>query len=230
MNIFHIIVSTFQPVYLACNDIRRKQCAQYGVPYLICFNGKKPADYVLREDERLLEEEGMNPYMFLKFKYALQEIFSKGYTPDYIIRTTSTLFINYKKLPWVLSYLPKERSCAGPWMHKDNDKVFCNGTCMILSQDVARRLAFDDNAAHPLVLNENDDVSISLLARDYAQLYDTNYFYWWLPNKKTTFEQSELIPMQQYVFLRINNEITRDVDVVLWDYFYRLFDVAGYLN
>lgn len=228
--IFHIVISSFQPLYLACNEIRRNQFKQYGISYLICFNGKKPDDYVLREDERLLEEEGMNPHMFIKFKNALREIFDKGMEPDYIIRTNATTFVNYKKLLWVLSYLPKEKCCAGPLMHKNNDQVFCNGTCIILSRDVALRLAYDNNSTNPIIMNENDDYAISIIARNYSQLIDINYFYWWVPSITNSFTMDNLITKQNHVFLRIQNEFERGtVDILLWNFFHHAIDILNIL-
>jgi hypothetical protein len=231
MNIFLLIASTFEPLYLKCNELRRQQCRKYGVPYLILFNGKKPDTYVLQEDERHLDMEGMNPAMFLKFKNGLKEMFENGYNPDYILRTTSTLFVNFKKLDWVLSYLPKEKCCAGPWFHKNDTKIFCNGTCMIFSNDVARRLAFDENTTDPRVLNENDDVSISWLAEDYARLIDINYFYLWLEKYTSVPSLQELIPKQNVVFIRIKNISDRnEIDVNIWNMYFYLFDVMNYMN
>ena len=102
-----LIVSSFDPLFLECNNITRKQSKQYGVPVMFLFNGKIPEGYQLQPDEYLLETDSTDaqPYMFLKFKYALQYIFNSGSNPDYILRCNATTFINFKAFILLSLYL-----------------------------------------------------------------------------------------------------------------------------
>lgn len=182
MNIFLVIVCTFEDVFTKINDIRRKQCQKYNIPVLFVYNGKVPDGYTLKSDELVFPMENHAPAMFLKFKLAIQEIYNiPNCNPEYILRCTSRCYINFKNLPFLLSYIAKEKVLAGPYQINDN-KLFMSGFFMLFSRDVAKRFAQEDNVNGP-VLWHSDDCTVSWAVTPYANFYDTQYFVETLSNK-----------------------------------------------
>lgn len=229
VSIFIVVVTSFQPLYMECNKILRNQCDKYKIPVLFLFNGKVPDGYTLQNDERIISEaEEMNPWMFLKFKSALREIFGANLNPDYIIRCNSSTFINIKKLKIVFAKLPRERCLAAPFGYVFSN-VYCFGTCMIFSNDVARHIAFDENIDDACRL-QNDDIYISNITETYASKFDINYFFNYsfsYANKIPSFYDIMVEP--RHVFFRIKNEANRlEIDFEYWKLLYHLYDDLQY--
>jgi hypothetical protein len=206
------------------------------------FNGVKPDSYTLEENEINIESvpliptvaelkmldpnlafASMNPIMFIKFKTALKEIFEKrGLNPDYIVRCNSSTFINFKRLPWVLEYLPKEKCLAGPFgdrfnFYSNKQEIFCKGTVMIATSDVARRF-MNEEITDPMPNYLNDDVSISYFISKYATLYDLSYFFKYFEYGSVTDLENGLVIDGSKVFCRIKSvgEKRNDLDYVIW--------------
>ncbi len=176
MNIFLIVISGFNTSFKKVNDMRRAQCKKYNIPVLFLFNGKVPEGYTLREDERLLPIEPHNPAMYLKFQLGLREIFETYDKPiDYVIRVTSTTFVDFKKLPFMLSFLPKEKCHAGRFCWNDYG-VYMSGPIMIFSADVAKKFS-EETTIHERVLSHSDDVMIGRAVKEYSNFYDINFFW-----------------------------------------------------
>jgi len=239
MNIVLIIVSGFDTLNLEMNKIRKEQCRKYNIPLFILFNGHKPDEYQLDEYERWLPQEGAIPWMFVKFKKCLEEIYNRGFTPDYIIRATSATFINFKKLPYFLALLPKERVLTGTmfvklqgicnyWNDGNDGRLFITGTAMTFSGDVAKRMAFDDNIMNKYMC-ESDDVCISFLASEYADIRDSNVFFKHYNNFTDIPEESILSDVHLYkphkVFYRIKNDFDREkIDLHIWRWLHTHID------
>jgi hypothetical protein len=239
MNIILILVSGFDTLNLEMNKIRKKQCKKYNIPLFILFNGPKPDDYELDEYERWLPQEGAIPWMFIKFRLCLREIYDRGLNPDYIIRATAATFINFKKLPYFLAVLPKERLLTGTmfvkqqgicnyWNDGKDGRLFITGTAMTFSGDVAKRIAYDDNIINKNVL-ESDDVCISFLASEYADIRDSNLFFKHYTNFTDIPEESVLLDVHllkpHKVFYRIRNDSNREkIDLHIWRWLHSHID------
>jgi hypothetical protein len=231
-----VIVSSFEPLYLFCNNIIRKQSLQYKIPVFFLLNGKLPENYILKKDERFLEHtDGLcNPWMFLKFKTMLQEIYNNS-SPDYILRCNSTTFINFTRLPELFASLPTENLIAGPFMYSTGfigTNVFCQGSNMILSKDVAKRLAYDQNEKDPFIFEYADDIAIDFLTRTYAKKNDLS-LYTMRYEEFTTIPKFYELPINPAnIFFRVkNNTINRfEIDSEIWKLLHYLFDVIHYRN
>jgi hypothetical protein len=231
-----IIISSFEPLYLACNEITRKQCKQYNLPVFFLFNGELPNNYVLKNDERLLAhtDKSCKPYMFLKFKNMLKEIYD-NINPDYILRCNSTTFINFKRLFSLIITLPKEKLIAGPYCcfygQKDIN-VFCQGTNIIFSNDVAKRLAYDSNENNPKIFEFDDDAAIDFLVRDYVQKHDLSFYTLRIENFSVIPKLYDIIIKPNHLFFRVKNNVPNrfEIDYEIWKILHYLFDVIHYKN
>jgi len=175
MNIFVVVVTTFRPVFMKINEFRREQCKKYNIPILFVYNGNVPEGYALKPDERCFPMDNHAPAMFLKFKYAIQEIYGfHKLNPDYIVRLNSRTYVNFENLKFFMSYVGKDRVAAGPFALNEN-KIYLWGMCMIFSKDVALQFAAEDNVKGP-VLWHSDDCTISWAIKDYTNFYDMRYF------------------------------------------------------
>ena len=232
-----IIVSSFDTLCLECNKITRKQSKQYNIPIMFLFNGRIPEGYQLQQDEFVLETDSTDahPYMFLKFKYALQNIFNSGSNPDYVLRCNATTFINFKGLSSLFSRLPKEKLIAGPFIHATacpNLDVFCQGTNIVFSGDVAKRLAFDDNIEHPAVKIFADDIALDFLTRDYAYKQDITLNTARFVHFKTIPKIYDLYIDCTHVFFRVKNDCPQrtEIDLEIWNMLHYLFDTIHFRN
>ena len=232
-----LIVSSFDPLFLECNKITRKQSKQYGMPVMFLFNGKIPEGYQLQPDEYLLETDSTDaqPYMFLKFKYALQSIFNTGQNPDYILRCNATTFINFKALANLFSRLPREKLIAGPFIFATgypSIDVYCQGTNIIFSNDVAKRLAYDDNVNHSAVTTSADDIAIDFLTRDYSYKQDLTLFTARFVHFNTVPKIYDLFIDPTHVFYRVKNNCAQrnEIDFEIWKMLHYLFDVIHFRN
>jgi len=219
-----IVISTYDKYCLEVNAMRRKQCEKYKIPIVFVYNGERPTTYELQKDEIHCELEGargQNPIMLLKFIAGVKMIEEKyKVSPTFFVRCTASCFINYKKLNIVLRNLPVNHCIAGRFDSKYNDILFCNGTCMILSNDVAKKLCQEDilniEANNQMTYIENDDVAISWLGMKYGVLLDLTYWF-------SIFEGLTSVPTtlpiepSHIVFYRIKNLADRNtIDVGLW--------------
>ena len=232
-----LIVSSFDPLCLECNKITRKQSKQYGIPVLFLFNGRIPEGHQLQPDEYVLETDSTDPkpYMFLKFKYALQMIFNSGINPDFILRCNATTFINFKGLNSLFSRMPKEKLVAGPFLFAtgiENLDVYCQGTNIIFSNDVAKRLAYDNNANDPAVLTYADDIAIDFLTRDYSYKQDLSLFTAKYTHYRKIPAIYDLVIDCTHVFFRVKNDCPQriEIDLEIWKMLHYLFDTIHFRN
>jgi hypothetical protein len=234
---FLVIVTSFDPLYLYCNTITREQCKQYNVPVLFLFNGQLPDNYSLKEDERIFKTEPSDkswPWMFLKFKQALKEIYSVS-DPDYILRCNATTFINFKRVNDLLLRLPKEKCVAGLFLYATgfvNITTYCQGTHIIFSKDVAKRLANDMNENHPAVTTYADDIAIEILTRDYAYTIDISFFTRKYINFTSPPKLYDLMINCTDIFFRVKNNVhnRNEIDLEIWKLLHFLFDYIHYRN
>jgi hypothetical protein len=176
MSLYIVIVTTFEDVFTRINEMRRLQCRKHNIPVLFVYNGKKPDGYTLQDDERVFPMEGHAPAMFLKFKQAIQEIYSiQGHTPDYILRCTARCFLNLDNVLRILQTLPKQQLLAG-FQIETNDGPFMMGIFMLFSKDVAIQFAIEDNV-QGAVLWHSDDCTISHTVSSYANFVKLNNLY-----------------------------------------------------
>ena len=232
-----IVVSSFDPLCLECNKITRKQSKQYGIPVMFLFNGRIPEGHQLQPDEYVLETDSTDakPYMFLKFKYALQSIFNTGQNPDYILRCNATTFINFKGINSLFSRLPKEKLVAGPFLFAtgiENLDVYCQGTNIIISNDVAKRLAYDNNVNDPAVLTYADDIAIDFLTRDYSYKQDLSLFTAKYTHYRKIPAIYDLFIDCTHIFFRVKNDCPQrtEIDLEIWKMLHYLFDVIHFRN
>jgi hypothetical protein len=235
LNINILIVSSFDPLCLECNKITRKQSKQYNIPVMFLFNGKIPEGYQMQPDEHILltDSTDAQPHMFLKFKYALQNIFNSGQNPDYILRCNATTFINFKGLANLFSRLPKEKLIAGPFIFatgiSDID-VYCQGTNIIFSNDVAKRLAYDDNMNHAAVTTYADDIAIDILTRDYVYKQDLSLFTARYVHFNTVPKIYDLFIDAPHIFYRVKNDCAQrtEIDLEIWKMLHYIFDIIHF--
>lgn len=231
MNIFLIVITTFEENFLKINELRRQQCKQYKIPVLFVYNGEVPEGFVFQKDEIQLQMKTdhlpypINPIMFLKFIYAVKELYKEyGYEPDYFVRCTATCFIDFKKLPIVLRTLPPTKCIAGIFDSKFDDRLFCNGTCMIVSNDVAKQLAEEDVFGNRMCIIENDDVVISWLGSQYGFLLDLTYWFAYYEGLEELPGELKTVPSKT-VFYRIKNVKDRKtIDVGIWNMLFTQID------
>jgi hypothetical protein len=224
MNFALIVITAYDEHSLKLTAMRRKQCEKYNIPVVFVYNGDRPKTYELQKDEvhcELRGARGINPIMLYKCILGIKVI-EEHYklSPTFFIRCNATCFINFNKLSIVLRNLPLHHCIAGRFDSKYMDILFCNGTCMILSNDVAKKLCQEDilniEANNQMTFIENDDVAISWLGRKYAVLFDLSYWF-------SIFEGLTSLPTalpaepRHIVFYRIKNPADRNtIDVGLW--------------
>jgi hypothetical protein len=220
MDFFLIVITTFEENFLTLNSIRRQQCQKYGIPVFFVYNGTIPEGFTLKEDELHCELpgiQGMNPIMFMKFLYAVTEFNNRlKRQPKFFVRCTATCFIDFKKIGIVLKSLPVHNCIAGPYDDKYENQIFCNGTCMVISNDVAQKLLKEDIFGNMMTLIENDDVTISWLGIKHGFLFDMTYWFSYFEGLTSLPEKLPEIP-NKTVFYRIKNPSNRmTIDVGLW--------------
>lgn len=237
MRIFLLVITGFEESFRKIDNIRRRQCKKFNIPVLFLYNGTPPEGMKLREDERIMPIESHIPGQYMKFHQALEEIYSifKVEDFDYIIRCTSSGFIDFHKLPMLLSYLPKTRCHAGKFMWNDYG-VYMSGPCMIFSSDVAYKLSKDKNF-HYRVFEHSDDVMISKAVREYADFSDLSFF-WVLMEGKTEMPtneiKSEIKPwsvifrVKNYMLKKDKPEFTKElgfaIDIRYWELLSEMLD------
>jgi hypothetical protein len=125
----------------------------------------------------------------------------------------------------MLQFFPEEKLLAGPFFVLDN-KIFCNGTAMLFSQDVAKAFAYDTILNETQCETVNDDVVISWSLMDRYKPHDMNYFYRWIEKYKEPNELADFFVKNrhQHVFFRVKNEANRDViDTFIWQLLIQVF-------
>jgi len=237
ITISFLVMSSFDTLCLECNKITRRQCNLYGMPVLFLFNGRIPDGYQLKPDEQVLETDSTDakPYMFLKFKYALQNLYKSGSNPDYVLRCNATTFINVKGLSGLFSRLPKEKLMAGPFIYATANSdldVYCQGTNIVFSGDVAKRIAFDDNINHPAITTYADDIALDILTRDYAYKQDLSLFTARYTHIRKLPGLYDLLIDAPHVFFRVKNDCPQrtEIDIEIWKILHYLFDVIHFRN
>lgn len=212
MRIFLLVITGFEDSFRKIDDMRRKQCKKYNIPVLFLYNGSPPEGFTLREDERLLPGVQHHvPGQFIKFHLGMRDIFSKYNIEDfdYIIRCTSAGFIDFNKLPMLLSYLPKKRCHAGRFFWNDYG-VYMSGPCMIFSSDVAYKFA-QKTDYHERVFQHSDDVMISQAVRENADFCDLNFFWTNLEGQTEMPTPQSILPLKPYnVIFRVKNYMLHD--------------------
>lgn len=220
MNFCLIVITSFEKHFLEINELRRQQCKQYSIPVLFVYNGILPEGFEFKDDELYLHLngiEGINPIMFMKFTYAVNVFYTKyKKEPTFFVRTNAQCFIDFRKLAIVLRTLPINNCIAGPFDSKYDDRVFCNGTCMIISNDVAKKLTQEPISGNDMVFIENDDVCISWLGMKYGVLFDMTYWFAYYEGLTELPGQLKEVS-RKTVFYRIKNPADRmTIDVGIW--------------
>lgn len=212
MRIFLLVITGYEESFRKIDEIRRKQCQKYNIPVLFLYNGTPPEGMTLRADERCLETiEKHIPGQYIKFHFGLKEIYTRHTEDDfdYIIRCTSAGFVDFNKLPTILSYLPKKRCHAGRYMWNDYG-VYMSGPCMIFSSDVAYKFAMDDQY-HPRVFSHSDDVMIGRAVREHADFSDLSFFWTNLEGQTEMPTHQSILPLKPWnIIFRVKNYMTHE--------------------
>ena len=227
--VFSIVFASFNtPYYIEIGKSRIAQMRKRNLKFFFFVNGPKPDEIDLREGEYCIETtlEKELTWATQALQSYLHEFYKNSDSDKYyyIMRITMTVFINYNSLPWMLSLMPKTNYVGGPYFLLDN-KLFCNGTAIILSKDVAKFYA------NELILDKElckkpDDVAISWSLSKYYHLQDIDYFYKWVerytevPNFQEFFSKIR----QQHVFFRVKNEANRNLDPIIWSILSKVYD------
>lgn len=173
-----IITSRTHPVYEKVQDMRRILLKERGIPYTILVNHRSPDDTIdctttsttitpTMDDEILFPDDRMNPWMALKFLYAVRLFFRSGVLdePTYIVRLNATTFVDFDRLGAFLETAPKEGVIMGPIVDWGD---FVNGMIMIFSTDVLRSVLSDPRMFEKNMHIHNDDVFLSRIASPYV--------------------------------------------------------------
>ena len=224
-----IVSSLNSHIYTEIQNKRRILLKKYNIPYTILINHTEsnPLDtnittfVPLQEDEILYPISGYSPYMSQKFLNAVKLYFrtfsSWDEVPNYIIRINATTYINFPDLINYLNTLPKEKVLAGPiWA----PNTFVVGMIMIFSKDVLLNMIKDPRVYVKAVMNEPDDVTLSMLAKPYSTMYDMMPFFVYPHQAQNNgvYNLNFLKPKKHNKWLfRIRHEENRQADIVNWD-------------
>jgi hypothetical protein len=131
--------------------------------------------------------------------------------------------------------LPRENCIAGPLIFATNYPeldTYCQGSSIILSKDVAKRLAYDANENDPCIYKYADDLCIDILTRTYAYKYDTALFTARMEGLSVIPKSYDLNIQAPHVFFRIKNDFANrfEIDYELWKILHHLFDIIHYRN
>jgi hypothetical protein len=205
--------------------MRRKQLQALDIPYKILLNGALPEGYILQEDEEYTPEEPMTPTMALKFMRGCRSLAKSG-LPDYIIRVNSSTFVDFANLARLLDPLPRQKCFAGHIMHlEEGPKIteFMHGTAMIFSKDIIEYLLVNAIPDNKYITDYPDDVSLSIIARQYCgYLIDLRPLYKFFVYNTTL--PSQLVFETHHIFFRILNHPNRmEIDVKIWEKLYDYF-------
>lgn len=221
---FSIVFASFNTrAYIEMGKLRIEQMRRQHLKFFFIVNGAIPAEIDLREGEYYIEEcldkelkwgpEVLQ--MLLHLFYTVPE-FEKF---DYIIRSTSTIYINYKNLPRLLNELPKTNYVGGH-LYPYKYGLFCAGTVIVMSKDVAKYYANDLILDKQLCKTEPDDVTISHSLNTRYILHDLGFSFIYYEHFTNIPEVDEIITKlkDESVFLRINNNRSdrEKVDPFIW--------------
>lgn len=234
---FVVILASFNmKCYDAMVRIRIAQMRKRGIDFHFLINGDMPSDLDLRADQYTvipglsvdkLSKNQTTPWATRAFQDFLRNFYVNVTNDkyDYILRLNVSTFVNFDKFLWMLQFFPKEKLLGGPFFVL-NDKIFCNGTAMIFSKDVAKAFAYETILNEEFIKTTNDDVAISWSLMDRYFPHDTNYFYRWIEKYREPNELNDFFVKNrhQHVFFRVKNEANRDViDTLLWQILYQVF-------
>lgn len=228
-----IVSSLNNPIYREIHEKRRKLLHDQEIPYTVLVNHKesdlKDMDIKtlipLEDDEVLYNGEGYNPFMAQKFMYAVKMYFrsfrSFDDVPPYIVRINATVYVHFPALIALLKSpgFPRERVLAGwDW----GSGSFVQGMIMIFSKDVLFNMIRDRRMYDKEVMNQNDDVSLSILSEPYCTRY--NIFHHLTGPDPTNVYNGGIYDMgiirpkenQKWIF-RVCNQEDRNLDKINWD-------------
>ena len=220
-----VVSSRNEPCYELFDNMRRKQLQALDIPYKILLNGALPEGYILQEDEEYTPEEPMTPTMALKFMHGCRRL-AESELPDYIIRVNSSTFVDFANLARLLDPLPRRLCFAGHIMHlEEGPKIteFMHGTAMIISKDIIEYLLQTVSTDNKYITDYPDDVSLSVIARQYCDHFiDLRPLYKFFVYNTTL--PSQLNFETHHIFFRILNPENRmEIDVKIWEKLYSYF-------
>ena len=234
---FFVISSLNHPVYRTLQKKRRALFQKYGLSYSVLINDDNMPRHStyppLLEDEVLFPRGGYNPSMTLKFLYAVKLFFrsfaSWEQVPDYIVRINATVYIYFPELLRYMENLPTEKVLAGAVIH--GKTKFVNGMIMIFSKDVLRNILADPAIFQEKLLQDYDDVVLSLLARPYCLFHDIMpHFVYGNTSENSSpqgvYDLEKVKPNEKdkWIF-RIRHEGSqRHADITNWDLLLTYFD------
>lgn len=228
------------PIYRQIHEKRRRLLQNQKIPYTVLVNHKESEIdntdsktlVPLEDDEILYNGEGYNPFMAQKFLYAVKMYFrsfrSFDDVPPYIVRINATVFVHFPALTALIESpgFPREKVLAGwDW----GSGSFVQGMLMIFSKDVLLHMIRDRRIYDKEVMNQNDDVSLSILSEPYCTRYNlvehltgpdpTNVYHGGL------YDMGVIRPREnkKWIF-RICNTEDRDLDKLNWDILMDYFD------
>jgi len=224
----YIVTSRNNPIYEEFDKIRRKQLEDLQIPHKFLLNGALPPRYSLKEDEVYYPEDSVAPWgetltpseaytpgMFLKFYTEIQ----KGLPQvDFIIRTNSSTFVDFRKLGVFLRELsPVGVRCGYPLQYYpvETNRLFFAGYAMIFSRDVLENIKYDEE----IIKNEPDDVALSFLTEEYCQyrMYIIHELVQFFINGDLCVP--EAVDPKKFIFRILNPD--RQVDLQIWKELYR---------
>ena len=236
---FFVMSSLNHPIYRLIQKKRKGLFEKYEIPYTVVMNAPMKAvnsTYPpLMEDEVLYPMGGYNPSMTLKFLFAVK-LYFRSFShwediPDYIVRLNATVYVHFPSLFKYLETLPREKVLAGPVIRHLN-KHFVNGMVMVFSKDVLRDILSGHSLYEQKLLEDYDDVVLSLLAKplcgDYIDLmphfvYGTSSLN---ANAEGVYDLDRIQPLEteKWMFRIRHDGSHRKADVENWDLLMTFFD------
>lgn len=218
-----IISSLDRPIYRSVHCIRKKLLRKYGISYSALVNHSEPRSTSstfspMAFDEVLYPGDVRNPHMTYKFLNAVKILFHAT-IPTYIVRINATTYVHFPALDALLKSptFPKTKVLAGYQLSWG-----INGMIMIFSSDVLVNILNDPRVFQKHILEQPDDVALSILARPYSQFVDlTPNFYNIYPNPSTHDQNGLLrlvdIPENKWLFrIRDERHPDRRTDIHNW--------------
>lgn len=236
-NTFIVVIASFnEPYYKDMVNIRIDQLRKRNLPFHFLINGDMPSDIDLNTEEYTIEpilsvsvlsKFQVTPWATKAFQAFLQNFYSSDEAEryQYILRMNVSTFVSFERLHWMLQFLPKEKLICGP-VFEHQMKIFCNGTAMIFSKDVAKAFAFETKLDDEFCRTQNDDLVISWTLMERFPLQDINFYFLWCERYTEVPNMNEFFGgiRPHHVFFRIKNEANREkVDSTLWRALYNVF-------
>lgn len=213
-----LILSYKDDLYSHFDERKISICKDHGIYVRNILNSSTP---LVTNENELFFEYSIDVFSLLpKFLWAYNTLKNELNNYDYIIRTNSSTFLNFKLLEEYIKDLPKTNCYAGPNAYNK----FISGTCIIMTKDVINKIIESPFKNDYMQKNEHvlDDVLIGKIMKhnNIEMKYIPMYHFADLTN--TPNDEEIVNTLKTYPLIRIRNNFNRNkIDKYIWS---KLFD------